>query len=68
VSESQNGQAQPPGKIMLSETGETVTVLVAGTIDVRLVLVRPPMRCGSSSDVERGERVAQLQRSVFRTG
>ncbi|GAA1587400.1 hypothetical protein GCM10009789_46170 [Kribbella sancticallisti] len=38
MSESESGPAQPLGKIMLSEAGETVTVTVAGTIDVRLVL------------------------------
>lgn len=38
VSLSEGDPAERPGEIVLSTAGETVTVTVAGTIDVRLVL------------------------------
>ncbi|MEV8376086.1 hypothetical protein AB0P21_25325 [Kribbella sp. NPDC056861] len=38
MSETETGTAEPPGEIVLSTAGETVTVTVAGTIDVRLAV------------------------------
>lgn len=38
VSQSGGDPAERPGEIVLSTAGETVTVTVAGTIDVRLVV------------------------------